>query len=78
MGIVDFSLAQLVTGETRAIHLWHEMWRRAGVELNPATGEIRSTRFFQKLRRSLAKIAKSSPDGTTPVAELLRRHGLKE
>jgi hypothetical protein len=71
-------LAQLVTGETRAIHLWHEMWRRAGVELNPATGEIRSTRFFQKLRRSLAKIAKSSPDGTTPVAELLRRHGLKE
>lgn len=71
-------LAQLVTNETCAIHLWHELWRQAGVELDPVTGEIRSTRFFQKLCRSLFKQGKSSPSNSTPIAELLRRHGLKK
>ena len=26
----DAEWSQLVTDETHAIHLWHEMWRRAG------------------------------------------------
>jgi hypothetical protein len=28
-----------------AIHLWHEQWRRAGVKVNPATGEFQSMNF---------------------------------
>jgi Glycosyltransferase sugar-binding region containing DXD motif/Alpha 1,4-glycosyltransferase conserved region len=70
-------LAQLVTGETRAVHLWHELWRRAGTELD-SRGEIQPKHFFDKLRRSLAKSLKSSQADPTPVAELLRRYGLKK
>jgi mannosyltransferase OCH1-like enzyme len=46
-------LAEMVTDESRAIHLWHENWRRAGLELNPVTGEHQSTHFFLKLCRQL-------------------------
>ena len=66
------------TNESYAIHLWHEMWRRAGIELDSATGEIRSTRLFQKLWQSLARKSSFARDGATPIAGLLRKYGLKK
>jgi hypothetical protein len=70
-------LAQLVTDETRAVHLWHELWRRAGIKLD-STGAIQSTRFFQKLRRLIANPRQSPRADATPIAEVLRRYGLKK
>jgi hypothetical protein len=70
------SLARLMTAETRTVHLWHEQWRRAGIELDPATRKPRSKRFFKRFWRLLEKRPKSAPGGTTPIAELLRQCGL--
>jgi len=72
------SFTELVTNETRAIHLWHEMWRRAGMELDPATGEPRSMRFFHRLRRRLGFRPGPARKDAAPIATLLRQFGLKK
>ncbi len=72
------SLVELVTDESRAIHLWHENWRRAGLELNPVTGEPQSLRFFPRLCRRLGFRPEPGQNDTTPIAGLLRRFGLKQ
>jgi hypothetical protein len=68
-------LERLVTGETRAIHLWHEMWRRAGIRLDAQTGRIRPG-TLEKIQRTLGLKPKPAPDSSTPFIELLRRFGL--
>jgi hypothetical protein len=42
-------LAQLITNESRAVHLWHEMWRRAGIKMETAGKEV--TPFAELLRK---------------------------
>jgi Glycosyltransferase sugar-binding region containing DXD motif len=71
-------LAERVMDESRAIHLWHEHWRRAGLELDPATGEHQSTRLFPRIRRRFGFGPKPAQNGTTPIAGLLRQFGLKK
>ncbi len=69
---------QLFTNESYAIHLWHEIWRQAGIELDSATGEVRSTRFFQKLWQLFTGKSNFPSNGVTPIAELLQKYGLKK
>jgi hypothetical protein len=71
-------LAELVTDESCAIHLWHENWRRAGLELNPTTGELQSTHVFPGFCRRLGFGPKLEQINTTPIAGLLRQFGLKQ
>ena len=66
---------QPFTNESHAIHLWHEMWRRAGIKLDPKTGEPRPP-FFDALLQRLGLKPKPARNGSTPFAELLRRYGL--
>jgi len=71
-------LAELVTDESRAIHLWHENWRRAGLELNPTTGECQSTHLSPRLRRRLGFRPGREQSDTALIAGLLGRFGLKK
>jgi len=68
---------QLFTNESYAIHLWHEMWRRAGIKLDPKTGEPQPD-FFDALWQRLGLKPKPAWNGSTPFAELLRKYGLKK
>jgi len=68
---------QLYTNEFYTIHLWHEMWRRADIKLNPKTGEPRPD-FLSALWQRLGLKPKLARNGSTPFAELLRRYGLKK
>jgi hypothetical protein len=65
----------LFTSESCAIHLWHELWRRAGIKLNAKTGEPQPG-FFDALGRKLGLKPEPARKGATPLAELLRRYGL--
>jgi len=67
---------QLFTNESYAIHLWHEMWRRRGIKLDSKTGEPRPD-FLDALWQRLGLKPKPVRSGTSPIAELLRRYGLK-
>lgn len=70
---------QIAGSETRAIHLWHELWRRAGVDLVPIEKKSGRARLWLALRRSLGiKPPLSANEPASPFAELLRRHGLKK
>lgn len=71
-------LEEWVTDETRAIHLWHENWRRAGLELNPTTGELQSTHVFAGFCRRLGFGSKPGQNDTIPVTKLLHQFGLKK
>jgi len=42
-------LEQLITNESRAVHLWHEMWRRAGIKWETAGAD--ATPFAELLRK---------------------------
>jgi hypothetical protein len=64
------------TNESCAIHLWHEMWRRAGIKLNSKMGEPQSG-FFDALWQRLGLKPKPARNGSTPFVELLRQYGLK-
>jgi hypothetical protein len=68
------SSAPLFTGKSHAIHLWHEQWRRAGVKMNPATGEFQSMNFFQGLWRRMRRKPTLTFDDTTPLAGLLHKY----
>jgi hypothetical protein len=63
------------TKESHAIHLWHEMWRRAGIKLDAKTGRIQPGRF-KAIQWKLGLKQKPEPEGATPFVELLRRFGL--
>jgi mannosyltransferase OCH1-like enzyme len=39
----------LFTSKSYAIHLWHELWRRARIELNPASKQSEATQLFSEL-----------------------------
>ena len=65
------------TPESYAIHLWHELWRRAGIKLDARTGEPRPG-FFEALWQRLGLKPKPAQNGSSPFAELLRRYGLKK
>jgi Alpha 1,4-glycosyltransferase conserved region/Glycosyltransferase sugar-binding region containing DXD motif len=65
------------TDESYAIHLFHEMWRRDGIHVNPATGELRPANYFRELCRQMRGKPKLTFDGTTPFAKLRHRYGLK-
>jgi|ERR1700722_15052803 len=67
----------LFTGDSHAIHLWHEHWRRAGLEVNPSTGEFQSMNFFRALWRQMRRKPELTFGDTTPFAALLRKYGLK-
>jgi hypothetical protein len=64
------------TNESYGIHLWHEMWRRAGIKLDPKTGEPQPD-FFDSLWQRLGLKPKPVLNDSTPFAELLRKYGLK-
>jgi hypothetical protein len=68
-------LAQMVTGKTRAVHLWHEHWRRAGTKINPATFEIPPKTLWQKFAQKTGLKPKQTL-AATPFGELLHRFGL--
>jgi hypothetical protein len=70
-------LAQMVTGQTRAIHLWHERWRRAGIKINPATFEIPSKTLWQKIARGTGLQPKQTL-AATPFGQLLHQFGLND
>jgi hypothetical protein len=70
------------TNESHAIHLWHEMWRRAGIKLDAKTGEPQpdcepQPGFFDSLWQRLGLKPKPALNDLTPFAELLRKYGLK-
>ena len=62
-----------------AIHLWHELWRRKGVELRPAANRPRALRLWRRWQQWAGFKSKPSVDDeTTPFAQLLRRYGLRK
>jgi len=67
--------AELAAKQSYAIHLWHEYWRRARLELNGETGRPQSTRLFPRLCRRLGFAPGLAANNTTPIAGLLRRFG---
>ena len=70
-------LAQMVTGQTRAIHLWHERWRRAGAKINPATFEIPPKTLWQKIARKTGLQPRQTL-AATPFGQLLHQFGLND
>jgi hypothetical protein len=70
-------LAEMVTGETRAIHLWHEHWRRAGVKINPATFEIPPKTPWQKIAQKTGLKPRQTL-AVTPFGQLLHQFGLND
>ncbi|HEU6448791.1 MAG TPA: glycosyltransferase [Verrucomicrobiae bacterium] len=65
------SVDELITPESRTIHLWHEAWRRHGLKLN-GSGRLLPVdqNLFQKI------FSKSKPNAV--LAELLAKYGLKK
>jgi hypothetical protein len=49
LAVKSKTLAQLITAESRTLHLYHEMWRRAGV--GPEDAGAGATPFAELLRR---------------------------
>jgi len=70
--------AEWVAKGCHAVHLWHEYWRRAGLELNSATGEAQFRRLFPWLCQRLRIRSKPGLPGLTPIAGLLRQFGLQK
>jgi hypothetical protein len=68
-------MPKIARGETRAIHLWHELWRRKGVL--PCGKKSGTGRVWQALRRSFGR-AEWSLKESSVFAELLGRYGLKK
>jgi hypothetical protein len=70
------SLARLSTSDTRTIHLWHELWRTAGLKVNYLTGGFRVKNFAYDLWHQMPGKPKLSLRDTPPFNELLDRYGL--
>lgn len=70
---------QIGTEKTRAVHLWHEMWRRTGVDLVPLEKKSRVLRAWLVLRRRLGIKPKLSVNEKKSVfGRMLRENGLRK
>jgi len=67
------TLADIITAETRAIHCWHEMWRRTRVEMKIGGAQPCS---FPDWLRPFGKKAGADISPSSLLAGLLRQNGV--
>jgi len=65
-----------LTNKSRAIHLWHEMWRRAGIEIKIGNDKHRWTDGLRKLFKPSGAKPGETICSQSLFADLLRQNGL--
>jgi hypothetical protein len=66
--------APLFDDKSYAIHLWHELWRRTGLLLDPATGAFQPVHPVVKYWRRIRGKPSFTPNTHSPFVELLQRY----
>jgi hypothetical protein len=68
----------LITNQSYTLHLWHELWRRSGLKVNPATGEFQPLNSLHQIWRRLRRKPTLTVEDASSFTELRRRYSANQ